>query len=478
MLSSEVDSPMIVGVLRPVVLLPDAFFSLQESELRAALCHEFAHIRRRDPLVNLICYMGALPVSWHPVMKGVQRRIRQTREMVCDAMAAETMRSPVRYARSLLTMARWMMADREGVNTAQAIGLFEKGLLEERVIQLTKGRSTMSIQAKAVRLAGGVAVATAVVCGAAMFHVRPTMAESRSVEIASVGQNAPVMSGDAAASLPVLATPTEPLAPVAPLQQEVAAPVAPAEPVAPIEPVKPMAPVSPTPALDPAPTPSTQERVHRWEGGKGKSYTIVNGKVRELTPEEKANVDKAVAEANEAAAKAKAYVNSPEFKKEIEDAKRQAAEARAFTQSDDFKRQIENARREAEKARELVNSPEFKRQMEDVKRQAAEARAFTQSDAFKKQMEDSKIQAEATRRFFNSDAFKKQFEDTQRQALEASKKAFEISGQNNQEFQQHMEALRHQTEEMREHIQHQMDEMRQSMQENKLDRQKEDAPKQ
>jgi len=193
-----------------------------------------------------------------------------------------------------------------------------------------------------------------------------------------------------------------------------------------------MAPVSPTPALDPAPTPSTQERVHRWEGGKGKSYTIVNGKVRDLTPEEKANVDKAVAEANEAAAKAKAY----------------------------------------------VNSPEFKRQMEDGKRQAAEARAFTQSDAFKKQMEDSKIQAEATRRYFNSDAFKKQFEDTQRQALEASKKAFEISGQNNQEFQQHMEALRHQTEEMREHIQHQMDEMRQSMQENKLDRQKEDAPKQ
>jgi Zn-dependent protease with chaperone function len=44
--------------------------SITEDEIRAALCHELAHIKRRDYLVNAVCQLAALPVAWHPVLHG------------------------------------------------------------------------------------------------------------------------------------------------------------------------------------------------------------------------------------------------------------------------------------------------------------------------------------------------------------------------------------------------------------------------
>lgn len=60
--------------------------------------------RRRDYLMSLICQVSALPVAWHPVVYGLHQRIRRTREMVCDAMAAREMRSETTYARCLITL--------------------------------------------------------------------------------------------------------------------------------------------------------------------------------------------------------------------------------------------------------------------------------------------------------------------------------------------------------------------------------------
>ena len=100
---------MIVGVAAPVLLLPVGFGGFTEDEVRAVLCHELAHVKRRDYLVNVICQVVALPVVWHPVVHGVQGRIRRTREMVCDALAAREMESEIGYAKCLLALARGMV---------------------------------------------------------------------------------------------------------------------------------------------------------------------------------------------------------------------------------------------------------------------------------------------------------------------------------------------------------------------------------
>jgi beta-lactamase regulating signal transducer with metallopeptidase domain len=96
--SGEVSSPMIVGARAPVLLLPEGFARHTENEIRAALCHELTYIQRRDYLLNVACQVAALPLAWHPVVDWVQQRIHMTREMVCDAMAAQEMKSHLGYA--------------------------------------------------------------------------------------------------------------------------------------------------------------------------------------------------------------------------------------------------------------------------------------------------------------------------------------------------------------------------------------------
>ena len=175
--SSAVSSPMIVGLVAPVLLLPEGFGRHTQDEVRAALCHELAHVKRRDYLVNLICQVAALPVGWHPVTYWVQQRIRRTREMVCDAMAAREMRSEISYARCLLAMARSMLGGVSMVERAEGLGLFGNNILEERVMRLMETRTAMTVRAKVARAVSGATMMIAATAMAAMFHVVPTMAE-------------------------------------------------------------------------------------------------------------------------------------------------------------------------------------------------------------------------------------------------------------------------------------------------------------
>jgi beta-lactamase regulating signal transducer with metallopeptidase domain len=171
-----VSSPMIVGVAAPVVLLPEGFDRFTEDQVRAALCHELAHVKRQDYLMNLVCQVAASPLAWHPVAHAVQQRIRMTREMVCDAMAAQEMESDIGYAKCLLALAHSMLGDRDIAGRAEFLALFGKNTLEERIMRLME-TTKMSMRARVARVATGAAMMIATGSLAAIFHVTPTMAE-------------------------------------------------------------------------------------------------------------------------------------------------------------------------------------------------------------------------------------------------------------------------------------------------------------
>jgi len=62
--SGQVPGPMLVGLLRPCVLLPEYLLDqLPPAELEFALRHELAHVRRRDPCLSLLQALG-LAVFW------------------------------------------------------------------------------------------------------------------------------------------------------------------------------------------------------------------------------------------------------------------------------------------------------------------------------------------------------------------------------------------------------------------------------
>jgi TonB family protein len=138
--TSRIAGPLTVGFLRRTLLVPYDFMETAEaSDVEAALGHELAHMRRRDFAKNVLYELISLPVSYHPMTRWLKAQIRQSRELVCDAMAAEFVTTRELYARSLLRLASMMLNQRHTVNI-HAIGIFDANILERRIMSLMTNR--------------------------------------------------------------------------------------------------------------------------------------------------------------------------------------------------------------------------------------------------------------------------------------------------------------------------------------------------
>jgi len=134
--SSDIHGPITIGFKRKLILLPpDMLASLPGTELRTAIAHEFAHMHRQDFLKNVLYELLCLPMCFHPVLSPTRCRLAETREMVCDQMAA-SLSDHHRYARSLLRLASQFVG---GVPARHphAIGIFDATTFERRVMRLT-----------------------------------------------------------------------------------------------------------------------------------------------------------------------------------------------------------------------------------------------------------------------------------------------------------------------------------------------------
>ena len=103
--STVAEVPAAVGWFRPVILLPvSAVTGLSETQLKAILAHELAHIRRHDYLVNLAQSIVETLLFYHPAVWWASARIRQEREHCCDDLAGAVCGNRIDYARALLRM--------------------------------------------------------------------------------------------------------------------------------------------------------------------------------------------------------------------------------------------------------------------------------------------------------------------------------------------------------------------------------------
>ncbi len=158
--SKEVFAPVTMGLVHSRVMLPAGMMTrMPQADLETALAHELAHIRRKDFLKNLVYEIAALPVSFHPCLWITRQRMTETREMVCDEMAAG-IAGGVEYAQSLLRLAALLLQGRP-VRVPHAIGVFDANTLERRLMKLTEKKKQMG------RLRASVAVAACVALGVA-----------------------------------------------------------------------------------------------------------------------------------------------------------------------------------------------------------------------------------------------------------------------------------------------------------------------
>ncbi|TWU47598.1 Regulatory protein BlaR1 [Rubripirellula tenax] len=129
--------PTVVGLLRPMILLPTALTTgLTPDDLNAILRHEFAHIRRFDLWVNLGQRILESLLFFHPAVWWLSRRISAERELCCDDMVVSSGFLSIDYGGALLRMAERCAE----ANRARAIQLAADGqdrsLLEYRIQRL------------------------------------------------------------------------------------------------------------------------------------------------------------------------------------------------------------------------------------------------------------------------------------------------------------------------------------------------------
>ncbi|MBI2826767.1 MAG: hypothetical protein HYX69_19005 [Planctomycetia bacterium] len=102
----RVAMPVVVGLLRPTILLPAVIVSgLSGEQLEAVLLHELAHVRRYDPIANLLQRIIEAVLFFHPAVWWVSRRVSIEREMACDDLVLRASVSRWQYAEALVRAA-------------------------------------------------------------------------------------------------------------------------------------------------------------------------------------------------------------------------------------------------------------------------------------------------------------------------------------------------------------------------------------
>jgi beta-lactamase regulating signal transducer with metallopeptidase domain/HEAT repeat protein len=112
LVSARAQVPMVIGMIRPVVLMPASLLTgLTLQQVEAIIAHELAHVRRYDYAINLFQTIVETLFFFHPAVWWLSRRMRDEREQACDELAVSMCGGdPIFYSRVLLTVEEWRSA--------------------------------------------------------------------------------------------------------------------------------------------------------------------------------------------------------------------------------------------------------------------------------------------------------------------------------------------------------------------------------
>ncbi|MCI1711952.1 MAG: TonB family protein [Chiayiivirga sp.] len=144
----DIAAPMLVGVLRPTILLPSALLArMPVEQMELVLLHELAHLRRLDPLLNLVQTAIVTALFYHPAVHWIARKVNEDRELCCDEDVVAAGGDPLRYARVLLTLAEEEWPDAPAPALAAS-----GGVLLQRVEHIVDAPRTRTANAQGVVL--------------------------------------------------------------------------------------------------------------------------------------------------------------------------------------------------------------------------------------------------------------------------------------------------------------------------------------
>ena len=137
--AKKINSPMVVGLMSPKIILPENIFQqLSSEQLAPIVLHELAHIQRNDIWFSHFQEFIAEVFWWSPVIRLLNNKIHIDRELACDLRAVKQLNNNKQYAQSLIDCAKLMITQQRSV---LAMGLFsQKKELHNRISTVLKSK--------------------------------------------------------------------------------------------------------------------------------------------------------------------------------------------------------------------------------------------------------------------------------------------------------------------------------------------------
>ncbi|MEE9372579.1 MAG: M56 family metallopeptidase [Saprospiraceae bacterium] len=158
--SHEVFSPLMMGLIRPIIVFPLATINkLSPEEIELILRHEMGHIIRHDYAQNFMLRAMEVILFYHPCMWWTINIIEKERENHCDDYAAIATKDKLIYAKTLVKIKEMQAFERHKL----ALGFSsDKKSLLNRIKRILNHNQKMSIMKG--NLIVGVVLLSSIIC--------------------------------------------------------------------------------------------------------------------------------------------------------------------------------------------------------------------------------------------------------------------------------------------------------------------------
>jgi beta-lactamase regulating signal transducer with metallopeptidase domain len=197
--SSSLLEPGLVGILKPVVLLPDGLMArLSGPERDSILAHELGHLRRGDNVTAAI-HMAVETLFWFwPPVWLIGARLIAERERACDESVLAQGHDPEVYAGSILKVCKFCiqspLACAPGASGADLAGRVRLIMTGEAALRLGAGKRLLLACAAALAL--GLPVMAGFLASPLAVEVQKKVATVRAQVAASFTRNVTAVAED------------------------------------------------------------------------------------------------------------------------------------------------------------------------------------------------------------------------------------------------------------------------------------------
>lgn len=188
--SVRVKAPMVIGHLKPVILMPVGLLSgMPVEQVEAVLLHELAHIRRHDYIVNLLQTLCETVYFFNPGLLWISGLLRDEREHCCDDIALAQTGNKKEFIQALISFKEHALYN----HTVAVAFPGRKNQLLQRVSRIINNTYQPLGTGEKVFFMAGILLLTAILSTAAITQLRSIKEDVARIQHKTAGNYIPLI---------------------------------------------------------------------------------------------------------------------------------------------------------------------------------------------------------------------------------------------------------------------------------------------